>query len=581
MKATITFLLILFTVMNGFAQQFIDIVNAPLNPIGYIENKNQLNVKGDIAFYNNGNEGFIYFDKNGQRVFNLLYTLYTNKEKARVNRGTYLELDNQKKVVYKENFYFDSKTFYTYNLNGTISKIEVQGKYPSVTTYEYDNKKRKVKEIDQKDAKTMVTAYTYQTTGNRIVISASETVKENSQSKSRTFEYAYENGLLMKFTENGVEDNHTYTYDTKGNWVTNSFRFGNVNREFYYHSELGQWDKWRWIYKKTNTTYSPYLMIGNRQIRMLTIGFNDLDNFTDILIYEPLTATTLMAENAVTTNGLSQGTGGGKISTLKAKNFMYTSVKGNIKFFVEGDNKSGNLKQVFIGNTYVIYDASSLLTYWCRDFEKGKKFNVFEELGKDALLWTKNEKNDVYFWQKGDYVSTSGYTLGETLNDGSKLLYKNQKPALVLENFTTSAQNTFYKAVPYSGQAIPKNTTTTTGSNTNTADLYSGLSAEAKAYMETYKTNPSGLKNYLENHLKSWEQKGYSTNKVIQSYATMFKEIYAKDQDASYELLMRIPRRVDIKNIVPMLNDEEKAFVRKKSKERLQKYSGSHTIKTN
>lgn len=591
-KATITLLFVVFTVMNGFAQQFIDVVNAPLNAIGYIENKNQLNVKGDIAFYNNGNEGFIYFDKNGQRVFNLLYTLYTNKEKARVNRGTYLELDNQKKVVYKENFYFGSKTFYTYNPNGTISKIEVQGKYPSVTTYEYDKKKGKVKEIDQKEAKTTVTTYTYQTTGNRIVISASETVKENNQSKSRTFEYAYENGLLMKFTENGVEDNHTYTYDTKGNWVTNSFRFGNVNREFYYHSELGQWDKWRWIYKKTNTTYSPYLMIGNRQIRMLTIGFNDLNNFTDILIYEPLTATTLVAENAVTTTGLSHGVGGGKIRTLKAKNFMHTSVKGNIKFFVEGDNKSGNLKQIFIGKTYVIYDASSSLTYWCRDFEKGKKFNVFEELGKDALLWTKNEKNDVYFWQKGNYVSTSGYTLGETLNDGSKLLYKNQKPALVLENFTTSAQNTFYKAVPYSGQAIPKNTTsntsqtttTTTSSNTNTADAYSGLSVEAKAFMETYKTNPNGLKNYVQNLHKSWEEKGSSTSDINAKYIDMYQELYTKDKASAFELLMKLPfkwKEPHLKIITTYLTDEQKAYNRQKAQEVLKKYSNSYNLKTN
>lgn len=466
MKKLFFILLAFFTAFSGFAQQYIDIVNAPLNPIGYIENKNQLNLKGDIAFCNFPGEGFIYFDKSGQRVFNLIYTLYTNKEKARINKGTYIELDNQKKVLYKENFYLENKTLYTYNSTGTISKIEVQGKYPSITTFEYDNKKRLNKKIEQKDAKTTATTYTYQTIGNRIVISASETVMENNQSKSRTFEYAYENGLLMKFTENGSEDNHTYTYDTKGNWVTNSFRYGKVNREFYYHSELGQWDNWRWIYKKTNTTYSPYLMIGDRQIRMLTIGFNDLDNFTDILFYEPLTATTLVAENAVTTSGLTQGTGGGKMSTMKAKNFMYTSVKGNIKFFVEGDNKSGNLKQVFMGKTYVIYDAGSSLTYWCRDFEKGKKFNVFEDLGKGVLLWAKNDKNNLFFWEKGDYISTSGYTLGETLSDGSKLLYKSQKPALVLENFTTSAPNTFYKAVPYSGQAIPK---ATNASTTNTA----------------------------------------------------------------------------------------------------------------
>ncbi|HUN02630.1 MAG TPA: hypothetical protein PLS00_07225 [Niabella sp.] len=604
MKKSILILLTLFTAFSGFAQQYIDVVNAPLNPIGYIENKNQLNLKGDIAFCDVPGEGFIYFDKNGQRVFNLLYTLYTNKEKARINRGTYIELDNQKKVVYKENFYFDDKTFYTYNSTATISKIEVQGEYPSVTTYEYDNKKRLIKKIEQKDAKTTVTAYTYQTTGNRIVISASETVTENNQSKKRTFEYAYENGLVMKFTD-GFEDNHTYTYDTKGNWVTNSFRFGNVNREFYYYSELGQWDKWRWIYKKTNTTYSPYLMIGNRQIRMLTIGFNDLDNFTDILFYEPITATTLVAENAVTTTGLSQGTGGGKISTLKAKNFMYTSVKGNIKFFVEGDNKSGNLKQVFIGNTYVIYDAGSSLTYWCRDFEEGKKFNVFEEIGKDAFVWYKSEKNDFYFWQKGDYVNKAmGYTLGTLNDDDNLIVYQNQNPVFVMENLKTSAQNTFYKVVSYSGQAISKNTiptnttagsasannttgqiTTTAGSaSVNNTDPYSGLSTEAAAYLAVYKkcaNNINEVKKHLENHLKSWEQKGYSADKVIQSYATMFKETYAKDQDAAFELLMRIPRRVDIKKIVPMLSDQEKAFVRKKNKEILQKYSGSYQIKTN
>jgi len=718
LKTPITLLLTLFVVINGFAQQYIDIVNAPLNPIGYIENRNQLNLKGDIAFYDNANEGFIYFDKNGHRVFNLLYTLYTNKEKARINKGTYLELDNQKKVIYKENYYFDDKTFYTYNPNGTISKIEVQGEYPSVTTFEYDNKKRLNKKIEQKDAKTTATTYTYQTIGNRIVISASETVTENNQSKNRTFEYAYENGLLMKFTENGSEDNHTYTYDTKGNWVTNSFRYGKVNREFYYHSELGQWDNWRWIYKKTNTTYSPYLpylMIGDRQIRMLTFGFNDLDDFTDVLFYEPITSTTLVAENVVTTNGLSQGTGGGKISTLKAKNFTYTSVKGNIMVFVEGYNNSGNHKLVFTGNTYVIYDANSSLTYWCRDFEKGKKFNVFEDLGKDALLWYKNEKNDVYLWQKGDYVSTSGYTIGETLNDGSKLLYKNQKPALVLENFTSSKPNTLYKAVPYSGQAIPKTTTTTAGTNTskqttetryyngkytkatalqkandffnltngekitftkmekksdyqfvgnwiikgadeslqskieylfeddglkikineivlndkygtlkmdknhkdeavrktaenlytsiddlyvkavflyldinnnttstqptttagantNSSDPYRGLSTEAGAYMAAYRMMPKGLKKYLGNQHKSWENKGYSAEKISQSYADMFKEVYTKDKKAAFELIIHMPdswlQADKLKSVFSLLTKEQQLYIQDEANRR-------------
>lgn len=291
MKTTITLLLFLFTGMNSFAQQFIDIVNAPLNPIGYIENRNQLNLKGDIAFYNAGDDGYLYFDKNGNRLFNILHT-YTDKEKARNNKGVYLELDNQKRVVYKENFFIEDKTFYTYYPNGTIAKIKVQSQYPSVRAFEYDNKKRKVKEIYKGGAGTTVQTYTYQTIGNSLVItvSVSETFTENNQSKSWTEQYTFENGLMMKYiSDDGSTDNYKYTFDDKGNQLTRSYRFGTANREFYYHSELGQWDNWRWIYKKTNTTYSPYLMIGDRQIRMLTFGFNDLDNFIDILIYEPIT----------------------------------------------------------------------------------------------------------------------------------------------------------------------------------------------------------------------------------------------------------------------------------------------------
>lgn len=146
MKAIITLLLFLFTGMNSFAQQFIDIVNAPLNPIGYIENRNQLNLKEDIAFYYAGDDGSLYFDKNGNRLFNILHT-YTDKEEARNNKGEYLELDNQKRVVYKENFFFEDKTFYTYNPNGTIAKIEVQSSIRPSELLNMTTKKERLKKF--------------------------------------------------------------------------------------------------------------------------------------------------------------------------------------------------------------------------------------------------------------------------------------------------------------------------------------------------------------------------------------------------------------------------------------------------
>ena len=86
-------------------------------------------------------------------------------------------------------------------------------------------------------------------------------------------------------------------------------------------------------------------------------------------------------------------------------------------------------------------------------------------------------------------------------------------------------------------------------STANNVDPYSGLSAEAGAYMAAYKMNLNGLKSYMENQLKSWEQKGYAAEKIIESSAAIFKEVYTKSPDAAFELLMKMPQRVALAGI--------------------------------
>lgn len=127
-------------------------------------------------------------------------------------------------------------------------------------------------------------------------------------------------------------------------------------------------------------------------------------------------------------------------------------------------------------------------------------------------------------------------------------------------------------------------TTTTTSSNTNTAELYSGLSAEAKAFMETYKTNPNGLKNYVQNLHKSWEEKGSSTSDINAKYIDMYQELYAKDKASAFELLMNLPfkwKEPHLKTITTFLTDEQKAYNRQKAQEVQKKYSNSYDLKTN
>lgn len=64
---------------------------------------------------------------------------------------------------------------------------------------------------------------------------------------------------------------------------------------------------------------SPFLTVGNRIVNPLNFSSKDVDNFTDVLFFEPITSTTLVAENVVTSSGLSTGVSDGKLSALKGK----------------------------------------------------------------------------------------------------------------------------------------------------------------------------------------------------------------------------------------------------------------------
>lgn len=168
----------------------------------------------------------------------------------------------------------------------------------------------------------------------------------------------------------------------------------------------------------------------------------------------------------------------------------------------------------------------------------------------------------------GKYILKDDKTpLGKLLYDGTvDIQIKNLFKYLAIEDNTTSKQ------------------TTTTGSNTNTTDLYSGLSAEAKAFMETYKTNPNGLKNYVQNLHKSWEEKGSSTSDINAKYIDMYQELYAKDKASAFELLMKLPfkwKEPHLKTITTFLTDEQKAYNRQKAQEVQKKYSNSYDLKTN
>ncbi|HRO85532.1 MAG TPA: hypothetical protein PK110_11970 [Niabella sp.] len=64
-------------------------------------------------------------------------------------------------------------------------------------------------------------------------------------------------------------------------------------------------------------------------------------------------------------------------------------------------------------------------------------------------------------------------------------------------------------------------------------------------------------------------------------YADLIIEIYKTDPSASFEFIMKMSRNSTTIDLLSKLPEEIRAYIRQKSKERIKKYTGSHTIKTN
>lgn len=131
----------------------------------------------------------------------------------------------------------------------------------------------------------------------------------------------------------------------------------------------------------------------------------------------------------------------------------------------------------------------------------------------------------------------------------------------------------------YEGFIPAKSNSTTVKSN----DKNSGnklLSTEAKAYFDVYNSNPDGLKQHLANLDKKWKARSITGDLLGQFYASLINEIYQVAPYAALEFMMKMDKDAT-KDTLPKLETEVRDYVREKSKERLQKYSGSYSTKTN
>lgn len=114
-------------------------------------------------------------------------------------------------------------------------------------------------------------------------------------------------------------------------------------------------------------------------------------------------------------------------------------------------------------------------------------------------------------------------------------------------------------------------------------DIYSGLSDEGKAFLKIYqgKYDDVAARNYLQNLYDDWKKKGQSSDFIIQSYANMVTEIYAKNQDAAFDIMMKIPFDVRTSDVRNKLKPEIQATIRQKAQAVVQGFENAKKTATN
>lgn len=220
---------------------------------------------------------------------------------------------------------------------------------------------------------------------------------------------------------------------------------------------------------------------------------------------------------------------------------------------------------------YVFFDYIKL-----KSKADGLSFTVLEEQF-DFLsgIWTlKNSQGDIRIGI--DYL-VGGKSLTvkiKYITVGSQTIVKNDKDEGAEKMYNAAVEGfvkDLFKYLKIENNTIPTNNTANSAS-ANNDNPYSGMSTEAAAYLASYKINPNGLKKYLGNQHKSWEDKGYSAEKITQSYADMFKEVYDKDKKAAFELIIHMPdswlQADKLKSVFSLLTNEQQLYIQDEANRR-------------
>ncbi|WP_346236854.1 RHS repeat domain-containing protein [Niabella insulamsoli] len=600
MLKLITALLLFFIMPGGYAQK-VDWENAPLNPVPQGSDLRYAHLKGDLFQAS----ALDYYTRDGK------WFSYDSKDRAiRDAKGRVTRFIND--VISTRDYSYDGK--------GNLIKIDFGN--GAVETYEYDNSNRVIK-CSYKDKRgARHSQYSYRKKGDLLII---DEVGVQYQGESYETERHFKNGLEVYNKSKGYPaTKYTYIFDKKGNWISKSYINSETNqplissyskkpmapttRDLIYYSEYDKGlSAWSVVLEDlldgqgARVLLAPRLYLNGKAFKKLIFcRFNN-----DYVFFDSLSTTYYIARSAY----LKTHKEGQKIAVEKlVAGTEVILLRDNTSILLVENgrprNQKDNWKYIYEKTFYGVLDSGETKNYF---------FDRSATPQQTVAVPAKNklkDKNAVWFYYSREgkklliydnekLVPEKGFSVpGKIAGTEDVVCAIDGVPKYVLLNFKNAGEKELSRG-RYFNAATDKigsvsNTSSTqretkaVGSNGNSSAATTGTankapSAEAKAFLDLYRNNrnaPQHLKTYLTNLDKKWRQRKIEGDLLAQFYASLIEEVYNNEPYAAFELMMRMEKN-SMTGIIGKLPTYVRNYIREKSRERVQKYSGSHTIKTN
>lgn len=567
----ILFLLGLFLIGNSSFAQYIDWVNAPLNPVAFKYKKEHFNIKGDVYAF-----GTSVFSKEGNLIFenNLIpkHYLYKNGKLDSDTEGHSYEFDERGLLVKHIFPYMGIQTqTYTYNEKGLLTHVSSTRNYQA--TYTYDEQGRVIK--SDKDGN--IKEYSYQKNGDQLLVTEKDFSKEPVTVSKKT----YKNG------EQIAEGDIVFTrqYDAAGNHL-------GYNNIVYYKDIENRINELSVVYTapssvSINPLYDCKFYINDKKVDFI---FKKALNYDNLWVYNPFSEKYYLIKDAFK-----------NVKSGEKQIFSEVFIDSPYAYYYESDTYSALYYKgaEVLNSVYLPDKATSMYNFsFLYVYDRGLEMTFIGE-GMDlstrnyrALQQVSPEENMVYFnYDEQIYCLLNGESINKVIPD-IKFGYRNDD--ILFENgdgefiYTVPGALNAVEGKVYAGRkynpatdnvqtasASSVNQSAVANTNTNSYsddsnNPYSGLSTEAATFMAIYRLTPNKVSSSLVSLHNRMVDQGLSTDEMCEAYAFLFKELYAKDKDAAFNFVLEIPPSFftpNKNNILQTFTTEEREYVRAKAQE--------------